>query len=167
MEEGKPGQGAAAHSLGPVLDFMRVLWALDHRLQSTSKRMETTLGVTGPQRLVIRIVGQFPGISAGEAASILHIHPSTLTGVLRRLETRGALSRKADPEDARRALLFLTPHGQTLNRTRGGTVEAAVQRVLAKLPPGKLKDVREALVMLTQEVEREGSSRPPRARGAR
>lgn len=31
-------------ALGEVLDFMRLLWGLDHALQRASKRMETTLG---------------------------------------------------------------------------------------------------------------------------
>src|SRR5439155_8811053 len=64
--------------LGAVLDFMRLLWAVDHSLQSASKRMEAAYGITGPQRLVVRIVGRFPGIAAGRVAEILHVHPSTL-----------------------------------------------------------------------------------------
>jgi DNA-binding MarR family transcriptional regulator len=91
--------------LGKVLDFMRLLWSVDHGLQSLSKRMDARLGVTGPQRLVIRIVGRFPGISPGEIADILKVHKSTLTGVLQRLEERGLIERKASPEDRRRALL--------------------------------------------------------------
>src|SRR5207244_12973540 len=82
--------------LGAVLDFMRLLWAVDHALQSASKRMESTFGLTGPQRLVVRIVGRFPGIAAGRIAEILHVHPSTLTGVLKRLESRGILPRRPD-----------------------------------------------------------------------
>ena len=57
--------------LGAVLDFMRLLWAVDHSLQSASKRMESTFGITGPQRLVVRIVGRFPGIAAGREAGCL------------------------------------------------------------------------------------------------
>jgi hypothetical protein len=41
-----------AVDLDPVLDFMRLLWRLEHGLQSASKQMEATLGITGPQRLV-------------------------------------------------------------------------------------------------------------------
>ena len=63
------------HELDPVLDFMRLLWSVEHELQSTSKRMETTLGITGPQRLVLRIVIERPGLSAGELARIVHLHP--------------------------------------------------------------------------------------------
>lgn len=148
----EPEQGPA---LGRVLDFMRLLWALDHGLQSTSKRMESSLGVTGPQRLVLRIVGQFPGTSAGEVASILHIHPSTLTGVLKRLQARGLIEREADPADARRARLRLTQEGQVLNRSRAGTVEAAVRRVLSQLEPEKIQAVQEVLGLLTEEVNRQ------------
>src|ERR687888_5890 len=77
------GNRPAARQLGPVLDFMQRLWAVAHELQSISKRMDAHLGVTGPQRLVVRILGRRPGLSAGELAAILHLHPSTLTGVLR------------------------------------------------------------------------------------
>src|SRR3954469_22948255 len=75
-------------SLGDVLEFMRVLWALDHALQSASKSMAARLGVTGPQRLVVRMVGRYPDISAGALARLLHVLPSTLTGVLQRLVAR-------------------------------------------------------------------------------
>src|SRR5262245_41762471 len=77
--------------LGKVLDFMRTLWALDHALQTSSKRMRSKLGVTGLQRFAIRIVGRFPSISAGQLAEILHVHPSTLTGVIEKLAQRQAL----------------------------------------------------------------------------
>jgi len=104
--------------LGAVLDFMRMLWALDHALQSASKRMESAFGMTGPQRLAVRIVGRFPGIAAGRLAEILHVHPSTLTGVLRRLEGRGILQRRPDPRDARRALFMLTAKGRKVDTIR-------------------------------------------------
>ena len=57
-------RGARPHeSLDAVLDFMRLLWSIEHGLQSTSKRMRARLGITGPQRLAFKIVTQFPGIS--------------------------------------------------------------------------------------------------------
>src|SRR5580704_17281443 len=88
---------------GETLGFMQGLWNLVHALDVRSKRMAQTLGVTGPQRLVVRIVGQRPGGTASEIAATLGMHPSTLTGVLSRLEARGALIRDVDVEDRRRA----------------------------------------------------------------
>jgi MarR family transcriptional regulator, organic hydroperoxide resistance regulator len=148
----KEGDGEELPPLGDVLEFMRVLWAVDHGLQSTSKRMETSMGVTGPQRLVIRIVGRFPGIAAGQLARVLHVHPSTLTGILKRLEQRGIVSRQADPADARRALLHLTARGRELDQTKSGTVESGVRRALARVPPDKVKTAREVLVLLGEEL---------------
>ncbi len=144
---------ASSRRLGEVLELMQLLWALDHGLQSTSKRMAVTLGITGPQRLVIRIVGQCPGISAGILADILCVHPSTLTGVLRRLELRKILYRKQDPEDGRRALLSLTDKGRTLDILRSGTVEAAVRRGLSKIPPRKIEHARDVLRVLATELQ--------------
>ena len=129
--DGNSDEGA---DLGPVLEFMKQLWAVDHGLQTISKRLESQHGITGPQRLVVRIVGRTPGISAGSLAQVLRMHPSTLTGILRRLETRGVLARKSDPNDARRALFALTARGRKVDLLKTGTVEAAVRRVLSRLP---------------------------------
>lgn len=144
------------HELGPVLDFMRALWALDHALQRASKRMEGTIGVTAPQRLVLLIVGRFPLATAGEVATVLHLHPSTLTGILKRLEERGLVARLADPADGRRVLLRLTAKGRRVNRLSDGTVEAAVRRALEKLPASTVKAVRDAALTLSGELEKLG-----------
>ncbi|NOK06521.1 MULTISPECIES: MarR family winged helix-turn-helix transcriptional regulator [unclassified Myxococcus] len=138
--------------LGEVLEFMRLLWAVDHGLQSTSKRMESTLGLTGPQRLVIRLVGRFPDITAGMLAQILHVHPSTLTGVLKRLEKRGLLERKSDPLDGRKALFSLTDEGRSLDIPSEGTVESSVQRVLSRLSRSNIVATQEVLTALAQEL---------------
>jgi MarR family transcriptional regulator, organic hydroperoxide resistance regulator len=153
--------GSPLPPLGDVLDFMRLLWAVDHALQRTSKNMETRLGVTGPQRFVLRIVGRFPGIPAGQVATLLHLHPSTLTGVFRRLEKQELLRRRADPRDGRRFLLSLTDKGRLVDVELEGTVEAAVQEILEQTPPAKLEAARDVL----QAVAAALSARAPRDQG--
>src|SRR4051812_19006973 len=118
-------------ALPDVLGFMQLLWAVVHGLERSSKGMAADLGVTGPQRLVLRVVGLFPGLSAGELAAVLHVHPSTLTGVLQRLVAQRMLVRVADPGDRRRAVLRLAAKGTRVNGRRRGTVEAAVAAALA------------------------------------
>jgi DNA-binding MarR family transcriptional regulator len=146
--------------LGFVFGFMQRLWAVGHGLQATSKRMNATLGVTGPQRLVVRILGRVPGASAGHLASLLRIHPSTLTGVLRRLEARGILERRRDPNDARRAHLSLTARGRALDVPSRGTVEAAVQRVLSAASPRQIKAASELLAALAAALDRRRDAAP-------
>ena len=59
--------------LGQSLDFLRVLWAINHGLATTSRYMKSKYGVTGRQRLIIQVVNEFPGISAGDLAKVLHL----------------------------------------------------------------------------------------------
>jgi DNA-binding MarR family transcriptional regulator len=159
--DSRPKAETGNESLGDVLEFMRTLWALDHGLQSASKGMSTRLGVTGPQRLVVRMVGRYPHISAGDLARLLHVHPSTLTGVLQRLEARELIERRPDPADQRRALLHLTAAGRRVDSVRGGTVEATVRKVLARLPPSQVKATMTVLSALAQQLTsgETGSSR--------
>jgi len=131
--------------LGEVLDFLRWLWAVDHGLATTSKRMEASLGITGPQRLVLRLVGRFPGVRPGRLAEILHVHPSTVSGLLARLERRGLVERRPDPRDRRRIHVGLTARGRALDTPATGTIEAAVQRVLATFPRERVQAARDVL----------------------
>jgi DNA-binding MarR family transcriptional regulator len=144
--------GPGTPALGGVLDFMRLLWAVDHGLQATSKRMLARMGVTGPQRLAVRIIGRFPGISAGRLAKVLYVHASTLTGIVARLEARRLVTRWPDPKDARRALFGLTAGGRALNETRAGTVEAALARALADVPKEKLEVAEEVLMVVIRAL---------------
>ena len=148
-----PGAEQRADDLDDVLQFMRVLWALVHALQRSSKRMFLAVGVTGPQRLVIRAVGLFPGVSPGELACLLHVHPSTLTGVLRRLVDQRLLERTPHGEDRRAAVLRLTTAGVRVNARRRGTVEQAVRDVLGTLSAGDRKVTAGALAAITAMLE--------------
>jgi DNA-binding MarR family transcriptional regulator len=149
-------------ALDDTLEFMQVLWRLDHELQTVSKRMQAQLGLTGLQRLVLRIVGKNPRLSAGDLARTLHVHPSTLTGVLGRLERQKVLRRTPDPGDGRRALFELTAAGQTLLGRRAGTVEHAVAHLLEQEPGGRIALVR---VVLDELVAILGRPTPGASRG--
>lgn len=151
-DEPAPYARAPLPPLGETLEFLRAIWAVDHALQRSSRRMQATLGITGPQRLVMRIVGRFPGILAGQLAEILHLHPSTLTGVLKRLERQGLLTRRSDPRDRRRALLGLTEKGRRVEDVAEGTVEASVRRALARVPAQKTRHAVEVLDALARSL---------------
>jgi MarR family transcriptional regulator, organic hydroperoxide resistance regulator len=160
VREARPPR-APLPPLGEALEFMRLLWAIDHGLQRRSKRMAVALGVTGPQRLVVRIVGRFPAISAGQLAHILHLHPSTLTGILRRLERRGLLTRRKDPRDGRRAVLGLSAAGRSIDVEASGTIETVMNAVLATLPRREILAARRVMLALAERLN--PSSTPARA----
>ncbi|HSP92239.1 MAG TPA: MarR family transcriptional regulator [Vicinamibacterales bacterium] len=158
-------------AFGDVLEFMRLIWGISHGLQATSKRMEAGQGITGPQRLVVRIVGRLPGLAAGKLANVLHLHPSTLTGVLRRLEDRGVITRRPGERDRRQARLYLTAAGAAIDRRHAGTVEAAVRRALAGLDSDSIEAATKVLRALETALGGKPGSGPrtphPSTRGDR
>ena len=146
-------EGVDGIALPEVLSFMQVLWRVVHGVERVSKQMAVTRGVTGPQRLVLRMVGLRPGVSAGAVAATLHLHPSTLTGVLRRLESQGFVTRQPHPADRRRAVLRLTAKGRRINRVRRGTIEARVQTALRVLTSVEQRYARRALAALADAID--------------
>lgn len=154
---------SAAESLPDALQFMRLLWALVHGLDRTSKRMVGEIGVTGPQRLVLRVVGLFPGLSAGELSTVLHMHPSTLTGVLKRLVSRRLVVRSSAAHDQRRAVLHLAPLGIRVNAAHRGTVESAVNEVLRSISAQDRAATRRVLERLTAHLDGSRGSTRTRA----
>lgn len=137
------------YPLGPVFEFLRRLWELNHALERVSSGMEKRLGVTAQQRLIIRCVGKFPGVTAGQLARLLHLDPGTVSASLARLEKKGVLERRKDPRDGRRAVLGLTPRGRALDRPEPGTTEAAVEQLLGSTASGDLASAVDVVERLT------------------
>lgn len=118
-------------SKASVNELLRVLRAIEHGLQSASKLLERDAGVTSPQRAVLRVIARQPGASASEVAGVVHLHASTVTGILHRLLERGMVSRQKSEADGRRMVLQVTEAGKKASEPRGGGPEAAVKRALA------------------------------------
>ncbi len=136
----------------PTLVFLRTVWALDHGLQSHSKRMKARSGVTGPQRLVLRILELAPGAAPTELARILCFHKSTVSVILRSLEQGGFVRRGAHPTDGRAVVLSLTARGRRVAEQQAGTVEAVFRKTLARLPPREVRIARHVLESLAQAL---------------
>lgn len=146
-----------APPIGSVVDFLRLLWALTHELERMSGKMEATLGLTARQRLVIRTIGRFPGISAGALADAFHLDPSSLTPMLKRLQRRGLLERRVDTRDRRRVLFGLTAAGRALDVPSDVTAEASVDRALLGLPSSAVTTARDVLAALTHQLSVDAS----------
>jgi MarR family transcriptional regulator, organic hydroperoxide resistance regulator len=132
-----------------ALDVMQSLWALSHALEARSKWMLRNLGVTGPQRLLLRFVGEAPGCSPGEAARGLRLNPGTVSRLATGLERSGLVRRAEDRSDGRRQRLILTRRGESLNRDARWTVEAAVR---ASLDGATAAEVRQARAFVDRLV---------------
>jgi MarR family transcriptional regulator, organic hydroperoxide resistance regulator len=157
-------KGTGGGALPENLAFLRLLWAVDHRLRSISKQMLGRIGMTGPQRVVLRILGHTPRVMPSQLAELLHLDRGTVTGVLDRLAEQQLILRRPHPDDGRSVLVELSARGKLLDRETAGTVEACVRRTLASLPRSKVDAAIQVLEALAAELAREDQSRTARGR---
>src|SRR5688572_25994728 len=144
-----------AEDRDPVLEFIRLMWSVDHELQRVSKRMVSRIGLTAPQRLAVRFIGRNVDVTPGALADLLHMHPGTVTGIVRHLERAGLVVGTRDTADTRRIHLRLTTRGRGVDRQQKGTVEAAVRRALAGLSPAQLSRASHVMQQLAEELAAE------------
>lgn len=126
---------AATLDLDPILDFHAT--AVERRTWTT-KHVKAEGGQSRHHgsAAVLRIVSQRPGLSPGAVARIVHLHPSTITGILQRLVKKGLLRRDRDSNDHRRIRLHTQAAAREFVAASTGTVESAVTHALARLPCG-------------------------------
>jgi DNA-binding MarR family transcriptional regulator len=144
-------------TLGPTVEFMRCLWRLNHGLERLSRRMEATWGVTAQQRLIIRCVGKFPGMTASQLARQFHVDAGTVSTALTRLERKGLLQRRRAERDRRRLTLGLTAAGRAVDQV-AGTLEHAVAALLNAASADDVACTRRVLETLTALLEVEAPS---------
>jgi len=128
------------------------MWSVDHELQRVSKRMVGRMGLTAPQRLAVRFIGRHPGLTLGKLAELLHLHPGTVTGIVKRLEASGLATRVRSAEDTRRMHLTLTTKGRTVDRRRSGTVEAAVRTMTGAVSARDLQTTSRVMHLLAENL---------------
>jgi len=146
---------ASSYPLSPALRFLERLWQLNHALETLSGHMQRELGVTSQQRLIVRCLGKYPGMTAGQLAALLHVDPGTLSAALRRLEGKRLVKRRQDPRDKRRVALGLTAKGRALDTLTEGTVEHAVERLLVSATEADLAATAGVLLQLTEHLNDE------------
>ncbi|MCB9881288.1 MAG: MarR family transcriptional regulator [Planctomycetes bacterium] len=96
-----------------VAAIRRVIRAVDLH----SRRIEEACGLTGPQLATLRMIRTLTAATPSAIARAVHLSQPTMTGILRRLEKRGLVSREASPTDRRMVSITLTELGSaTLER---------------------------------------------------
>ncbi|WP_249137857.1 MarR family winged helix-turn-helix transcriptional regulator [Bradyrhizobium tropiciagri] len=74
------------------------------------------LGVTYPQYLVLVVLWERGARGVGDLASALQMDLGSLSPMLKRLEAKGLVTRRRQPNDERRVLVDLTPKGVALRQ---------------------------------------------------
>jgi DNA-binding MarR family transcriptional regulator len=100
-------------------------------------------------------------LTASELCARCDAEPSTMTGVLRTLESRGLVTREKVVEDQRRQAVSLTPRGRAAARGAAKARARAESKVLATLSRADAANAQRLLTALAdaaQALSAEGDS---------
>lgn len=100
------------------------LYSASMAIQRLYKPLLDRLGLTYPQYLVLNILWHEDRQPVGRIADQLALESSTLTPLLKRLETAGLVCRTRNPDDERQVLITLTPAGRDLRTSTRCLAEA-------------------------------------------
>ncbi len=92
------------------------LYSAGHAFTRLYKPLLDPLGLTYPQYLVMAVLWEKDGRTVGEIGEKLLLESSTLTPLLKRLETAGMVRRTRDQDDERVVRIQLTPKGAELKQ---------------------------------------------------
>jgi len=143
--------------LGLDDQFCFAVYSTAHALNRAYKPLLDRLGVTYPQYLVLLALWGEDGRSVGSLGDQLMLESSTLTPLLKRMETAGLLSRERNPADERQVTIRLTAKGRKL-REKAKAVPKSIlaaarcdARELGQLRE-RVKSVRDAILESVEDA---------------
>lgn len=162
---------AAQWAVGPSEQraaLLTELIAANRAYQAAVEKMDeafsTMLGVNRTDGRCLDIIDQRGGVTAGELASAVGLTPGAVTTVLDRLEERGFVTRRRDPEDRRRVIVEMSDEARRRAWEAYGPLAEMGAPVVGKLSDEQLETIIEFLRGSTEINERRAAEILPAPR---
>jgi len=97
-----------------ISEVMQSLRRIFKAIQDYSHEVSEKFGITGPQLWALKTISQNESLSLSDLGKRMYLHPSTITGVIDRLEKKGYVTRNRDQVDRRVIYVQLTAEGKRL-----------------------------------------------------
>lgn len=137
VQTSRVGNRSPDEQIGYLLK--RLMHQFRHQVE---ERLRRSTDVSFAHLVVLDQLEQEPGIPGARLAKRLLVTAQTMTGLLRRLETEGAIERRPDPHNRRADRWYLLPVGRERlysARSAGGPV---MTQMLSQLSPQEVSELR-------------------------
>ncbi|MBZ9750649.1 MarR family transcriptional regulator [Deinococcus sp. HMF7604] len=137
------------------ITFSRAHALLGDAVRATAAQADLT---SATRDLLLTLYRSAPpeGLPASEVAALLAVSPATVTGNTDRLEARGLLTRRLDPQDRRSWRLALTDQGRALVQAHLPVHLAFEAQLLAALSSEEIQQFEGLLRKLIAHAEAQG-----------
>jgi len=140
-----------------VFDNLRRVIQIVHGYSNRAQRVE---GLTGPQLWAIKVLSGSAPVRVSDLARQMYLHPSTVVGILDRLEAKGLAARIRSKRDHRVVEVELTEKGKAISGRSPVVAQGLLLHGLEVLSGHDLRVVSEGLEALVGILGVQGM--PPR-----
>ena len=138
-------QRKSARTVAEIVDNIRRVFQV---VNEQSKKVERETGVTGPQLWAMKVIAENAPIKGAEIARRMYLHPTTVVGILDRLEARGLITKTRSVVDRRVVDVDLTEQGRNLLANAPEVAQGALVRGLEGIEEERLLRIADGLEQL-------------------
>ena len=155
------------HESPPVPDGqydLRILQSLRRIIRAIeihSHQLANSHGITGPQLSCLLAIRDQGKLTAARLAKIVYLSPSTLVGILDRLEEKGLVNRSRSARDRRQVLIEVTPAGEALAAVAPSLLQDTLRNALVALPELERVSISQSLEKVVDLMEARSISAAP------
>ncbi len=124
-------------------------------LNLESKRIQKVSGISIPQFLCLRYLSKLPDFTATtkSISEALTLNPSTISGIISRLEKKGFVARLPKRNDKRMTFISLTAEGARLINASPLLFQEKLDQRLSRLSNDELIKLQEGLILISGMLE--------------
>lgn len=138
--------------------FSKVLW-LVRTVQTRMQNIDGNHGLSGSQLWSIWQISAQPGLRVSELAAAQHIHPSTASNLIDKLEARNLVRRERRDADQRVVRLYLAEPGIDLVKRIPGPMQGRLRHSLQHIPKPVLAGLIKGITAVMEHMA--ASEHPP------
>jgi DNA-binding MarR family transcriptional regulator len=136
--------------ISETVQFLRRIFKAIH---DYSQEVSAGFGITGPQLWALKTIAEYESLPLGKLSRKMYLHPSTISGLVDRLEHKGYVARDRDTGDRRVVRVRLTPAGKDLVKKAPNPIQGKMIYGLGKLEPDELNLIYQSVKKLAEIVE--------------
>lgn len=139
------------------LEILVKLRKIIRSINLESKKIEKDHGISIPQLLCLQYLSEQEDYQsiASQIKKYLMLNPSTVSGIVSRLENKGLVAKLPNPEDRRAAFITLTAKGAEVLEKSPTTLQEKLTGRLATLSENEIGELEKNIDLLVHLMEAE------------
>lgn len=130
-------------------------------MRTVFDRRARKLGLTRAQWLLLTRLYRRPGISQSELADLLEIEKASAGRLIDRLELKGWVERRPDPNDRRIKRMYLTAYAERVHASIWPVAEATVSEATSNLSERELANLADLMSRVKSRLQTMCEESPP------